>query len=118
MRLGIDASNLRAGGGVTHLVELLGAADPPTQGFTNVTVWSGRETLARIADRPWLAKQHVVALDGSLWRRVFWQRFELKRAARACECDVLFVPGGSDASGFRPMVTMSRNLLPFEWREA
>jgi len=29
----------------------------------------------------------------------------------------LFVPGGSFATDFRPVVTMSRNLLPFEWRE-
>lgn len=32
-------------------------------------------------------------------------------------CDVLFVPGGTYAGNFRPMVTFSQNLLPFEWRE-
>ena len=36
MILGIDASNLRAGGGVTHLVELLRAASPQQQGFSRV----------------------------------------------------------------------------------
>jgi glycosyltransferase involved in cell wall biosynthesis len=30
---------------------------------------------------------------------------------------VLFVPGGSYAGSFQPVVTMSRNLLPFEMRE-
>ena len=39
MRLDIDASNIRAGGGVTHLVELLTSANPPAYGFEQVTIW-------------------------------------------------------------------------------
>ena len=31
--IGIDAANLRAGGGVTHLIELLSLANPNTHGF-------------------------------------------------------------------------------------
>jgi len=117
MKLGVDASNLRRGGGVTHLVELLRAADPPAQGFSQVTVWSGRETLRRVADRPWLVKSHQAQLDGSLLRRSLWQRFRLSRLAREASCDVLFVPGGLFTGDFRPMVTVSQNLLPFEWKE-
>jgi glycosyltransferase involved in cell wall biosynthesis len=115
--LGIDASNLRRGGGVTHLTEVLGAADPCEHGFSRVIVWAGSATLARIEPREWLEKAYDPLLDGPLQKRVFWQRFRLSRAARAGEYDVLFVPGGSDASGFRRVVTMSRNLLPFESRE-
>ena len=33
------------------------------------------------------------------------------------KCDILFVPGGIYHGGFRPFVTMSQNLLPFEWHE-
>lgn|SRR3990167_8202765 len=117
MRIGIDASNLRAGGGVTHLVELLRAADPPAHGFEQAIVWGGAATLSKIEDRDWLCKVHDPLLDRGLPYRVFWQRFRLKKLTRQAGCDVLFVPGGSDASGFKPMVTMSRNLLPFEWRE-
>lgn len=117
MRLGIDASNLRAGGGVTHLVELLHAADPPAHGFSQVIVWSGQATLSMIEDRPWLVKRHQSLLDKSLPHRIFWQFFRLSMLAREARCNVLFVPGGSYAGNFQPIVTMSRNLLPFEWRE-
>jgi len=117
IRIGIDASNLRAGGGLTHLVELLRAADPFTHGFREIIVWSGSSTLAKIEPRSWLRKIHDPLLDRSVFHRVYWQRFRLERQAKKVGCDVLFVPGGSDASGFRPMVTMSRNLLPFEWKE-
>jgi glycosyltransferase involved in cell wall biosynthesis len=118
MRVGIDASNLRAGGGLTHLVELLRAADPSSHGFDQVTVWGGSATLARLEHRPWLRCVHDPLLDRSLPYRVYWQRLKLGQLAQQAGCGVLFVPGGSDASGFRPMVTMSRNMLPFEEREA
>lgn len=117
MILGIDAFNIRAGGGVTHLVELLRAADPLVHGFKQVVVWGGMATLAKIDDRDWLIKVNDPFLDRGLLYRAFWQRFRLKQLAERAGCDVLFVPGGSDASGFKPMVTMSQNLLPFEWRE-
>lgn len=117
MIVGIDASNIRAGGGVTHLVELLRAAQPQAHGFSRVVVWGGQASLARIEERPWLVKSHQQLLDKRLPWRAFWQRYRLSRLARSAGCAVLFVPGGSYAGDFHPVVTMSRNLLPFEWRE-
>jgi glycosyltransferase involved in cell wall biosynthesis len=117
MILGIDASNIRVGGGGTHLIELLGAAEPMAHGFSRVILWGGRPTLNRIEDRPWLVKFHQPLLDRSLPYRTSWQYFRLSVLAREAGCDVLFVPGGSCAGDFHPLVTMSRNLLPFEWLE-
>lgn len=117
LTLGIDASNLRRGGGVTHLVELLAAAEPEQHGFKRVIVWGGSATLAKLAPRPWLEKIALPALDKGLLSRTLWQRFGLGRLARAAKCDVLFVPGGNFSAHFRPIMTMSRNMLPFEWQE-
>jgi glycosyltransferase involved in cell wall biosynthesis len=115
--LGIDAANLRRGGGVTHLVEFLSAADPERHGFGQIVVWSGDATLDRLPDRPWLRKVGPPALSRGLLQRTWWQRAVLSKAARAAGCDVLLVPGGSYAGSFRPIVAMSQNLLPFEWTE-
>ncbi|HYC60594.1 MAG TPA: glycosyltransferase family 1 protein [Thermoanaerobaculia bacterium] len=116
MRIGIDASNLRAGGGVTHLVELLRNADPTRHGVSEVIVWSGASTLSRLPkDQPWLRLEHVAELDRSLPWRMAWRRFRLPRLARG-RCDMLFHPGGGRCS-FRPAVTMCRNMIPFQWRE-
>lgn len=117
MILGIDASNIRAGGGVAHLANLLRAGEPLAYGYSQVIVWSGAATLGVIEDRPWLLKSWQPLLDKSLPSRIFWQRFRLDSLARQAGCDLLFVPGGSYAGGFHPMVSMSQNLLPFEWRE-
>ena len=117
MILGIDASNLRDGGGVTHLVEVLRVADPGTYGFSQVIVWGTGPILDDIDSRPWLVKSRQPLLEKRLPYRLFWQRFKLPRLARHAGCGLLFTPGGSYAGDFRPIVTMSRNMLPFEWRE-
>jgi len=117
MILGIDASNIRAGGGVTHLVELLRAANPSVHGFEKVIVWGGKATLDKIDNCDWLQKVYDPLLDRSLPYRLLWQRFRLKKYAESVRCDMLFVPGGFDLSGFQNIVTMSQNLLPFDWDE-
>lgn len=117
MRLCIDASNLRSGGGLTHLVELLGHADAPAHGFDTVYVWSSQATLDLIAARPWLVKRTDPVLERNFMRRAIWQRRRLGVLGARDGCDLLFVPGGAFATSFRPIVTMCRNMLPFEWRE-
>lgn len=113
--VGIDATNLRQGGGVTHLVEILTAAD--NQGRFKVVIWGGQQTLAKLPERPWLEKVNPPELNLGILRRIWWQLFSLAPAAYAAGCSVLFVPGGSYVGNFRPTVTMSQNLLPFEWVE-
>ena len=37
--IGIDASNLRRGGGITHLVELISATKPELYNIAKVVAW-------------------------------------------------------------------------------
>ena len=117
MKLGIDASNIRDGGGITHLAELLNIAEPTKYGFTEVIVWGGSKVLDRIVERSWLIKCHLPILEKNILYRTFWQRFQLSAIARAEKCDILFIPGGAYGGNFKPIATISQNLLPFEWRE-
>lgn len=115
MRLAIDASNLRAGGGVTHLVELLRNVDADLlrrAGFDSVHVWAPADTLDRLEKAPWLHRERSALLDGALPARVWWQ-VRSARDVAARSCGALFVPGGSYGGRFRPFVTMFRNMLPF-----
>src|SRR6185437_8904332 len=126
MRVGIDASNLRDGGSTSHLVEVLRAAEPTESDIDEVVVWAGSAVLGRLDERPWLRKSAQPLLEQAAnpyadkrhVHRLYWQRFKLRTLAEEAGCDLLFVPGGMDNSGFRPFVTMSRNMLPFEPEEA
>jgi glycosyltransferase involved in cell wall biosynthesis len=114
MQIGIDATNLRSGGSLTHIGELLAAARPEEHGVTRVVVWGGREVLDRLPSRPWLHAVHEPMLDRPLPARVLWQHTKLSGLARRAGCDVLFVPAGTYLGDFRPFVTMSSNMLPFD----
>jgi len=115
--IGIDATNLRGGGGITHLVELLRAVQPSKLGIERIVVWGSISTLNTLENQPWLKKCNPLALNKGLFQRTLWQRYHLSQEARHEECDVLFVPGGSYGGNYHPVVTMSQNLLPFEMRE-
>lgn len=118
MRIGIDATNIRHGGGLTHLVELLRAAGSILDLNTDtVVVWAGKTTLDSLCDGDWLVKRSPSELNSGLLYRSYWQSVKLAKEAHKEGCDVLFVPGGSHVNSFHPVVTMNQNLLPFEWRE-
>jgi glycosyltransferase involved in cell wall biosynthesis len=116
MKLAIDASNLRGGGSMTHLVNVLRAAKPDAHGVESVRVWGSRAQVAALPERAWLEATAEPALEGGLAQRLVWQRFVLPKVAER-DCDVLWVPGGNAGPSRLALVTMSRNMLPFEWTE-
>jgi len=116
--IGIDATNLRGGGGtVTHLIEILRAANRRDHNIASLILWGNIEILSKIEDMDWLVKINPHLSEGNLFQRSYWQHFCLSRAARDLGCDMLFAPGGTYTGDFHPIVTMSRNMLPFEWNE-
>ena len=90
--VGIDATNLRSGGGVTHLVELLNATELANHGIKKIVIWGGDQTLQKLPSRAWLEKISPEALNQGLVKRIIWQHLSLSSAARTALCDVLFVP--------------------------
>ena len=54
MILGIDASNIRSGGGLVHLAQLLEASNPTNHRYEKIVVWASQSTLNSLIERPWL----------------------------------------------------------------
>lgn len=117
IKVGIDLSNIRSGGGVTHIREILLSFQPEKNNIKSVIIWASGNTLNQIENRPWLIKIEESLLNRSLFFRIYWQRFHLTKKVKKANCDILFVPGGTYRGNFEPFVTMSQNLLPFEPEE-
>lgn len=114
----IDASNIRTGGGLTHLNGILKHYDV-NSGFSKVVVYSNTQTLGALPERSWLVKEtHQLLNKSALWSFVFQIFILSSHARKRHKCDIVFVPGGTFLGSFRPFVAMSRNMLPFEWDEA
>ncbi|MEA3428842.1 MAG: glycosyltransferase family 1 protein, partial [Thermodesulfobacteriota bacterium] len=119
MILGIDLSNIRGGGGITHISEVLKHAMPIDFGFKKVIAWGSSNTLSSLCNQAWLEKVHTPVLDGILPQRIWWQQLVLPKLLKEHGCDLLFSPGGTLPRRVSvAAVTMSQNLLPFEPKEA
>ena len=122
MILAIDAHNLRAGGGITHLTRLLRHAEASPE-FERIYVFHSSAGAERLeAGLP--SKVEVVReplLDGRLPARTWWHHAVLRRRLEAIGADVLFSPGGLLPRSWpakTKVVTMCRNMLPFQAEES
>jgi len=112
----VDASNIKAGGGLTHLVELLRHAVPAEAGIERIIVAAPKSTLAKIDEKPWLEKYSHALLDQTYFHRLWWSMFLLPGILDQHQA-FLFIPGAGKPFFRRPYVTMCRNLLPLDYHE-
>lgn len=121
MKLGIDATNIGEGGGVTHLKEILKAFPNLEKTFPieEVIVFSSQKVLDEIDDYKSISKITFPMLNQGLLQRVRFQMsyFDVEIKKR---CDILFSLTGDYIGKFKPVVGMSQNMLLYErdiWRE-
>lgn len=112
--VGIDASRNRSGGAKAHLIGLIARGNPLEHGIHQVHLWAYKSLLDSVPDQPWLVKHNPSALEKSLVHQIFWQVFNLPGEARYVGCDIMLNTDAGTMSGFRPSVTMSRDMLSYE----
>jgi glycosyltransferase involved in cell wall biosynthesis len=117
MIIGIDASNISKGGGITHLVEILNSFDNKHINISRIYIFSSKSTLKKISNNEKIIKICLPVLEKSIFHRILWQKFELPQLLKYCKCNVLFSPGGPTSTNFHTKITMSRNMHPFVNKE-
>lgn len=119
MHLGMDATNIRQGGGVTHLVQLLTAASPQEQGISKVTIWCSPKIAPLFPEEPWLSIRSGTWMEGGSFKRFIFQHLFLSLQMRNEGCEIAFFPGSTlPLISLLPAVTISQNMLPFELEKA
>lgn len=113
MIIAFDLHNIRDGGGVNYIRNLLEHGSPELDGFSEVHLIGAPRLLAGYPDRPWITKHGFEQLERGLLQRIFFVRGRLGKLLRKIGADVLYAPGGLVLSPFRPVVTISRNMMPF-----
>lgn len=113
LRIAIDASNLGSGGAIRHIVELIGAADPGRDGFSQIHLLAPEALLAVVPERHWLIKHRLPMNPRRIVRREIWRMVNIRRWLRFVNADVVLCPGGMPIFGFRPWVSVCQNVLPF-----
>ncbi|TGM60669.1 glycosyltransferase [Leptospira vanthielii] len=118
MNLAIEASNIVDGGGLNHLKELLDHPDLTSNDISRIVIWSSQKTLDSIPDSPQVIKKTNSLLNSGKLKRFVWQIFWSLSEFRENSIDLVFVPGGIYLGSYRiPVISMSQNMLLYEWRE-
>ena len=113
MRVLIEAGNIRAGGGVTHLVEMLSAFQGNVREGESVALRAPLDTLSKVGEYSWLRRVPVSAGRVPLLAGLA-QPVDAAVGREDFAPEILLVPGGSYFGQFRPFVAMAQNLLPFD----
>lgn len=120
MRVGIDATNIGIGGGVTHLKEiLLNFNLNKNESISKIVVFSSQKVLDQLPDTEMIEKITFPGLNTKLFQRILFQLFKFDKEIKK-RCDILFSITGDNIGKFKPIVGMSRNMLLYErqiWKE-
>lgn len=115
MKIGIDATNIGSGGGVTHLKEILNNFNHEMfkNDIEKIVVFSSQLVLDQLNDFDFLDKVTYDKLNKSLLSRIYFQLFKFDNEIIK-HCDILFSLAGDYIGKFTPLVSMSRNMLLYE----
>ena len=112
----IDGYNIRSGGGLSHLIEILNEFIKRPEHFSKIVIFSSKETLKNLPSSKYI-KKITTPSSQNFFKMLLWQLLVFPRILKNEKCHSLFVPGGSSFTPFSPKVVMFQNMLPFEFKE-
>ena len=114
IKVAVDASRVRSGGGVAHLIGILNIDQIDPYDIHEVHLWAYKELLDKIPDKPWLVKHNPLVTEQSIFKQMYWQATRLAEEIKAEGCQILFSADATTLCRFQPMVVLSQNMLPYE----
>ena len=114
IKVAVDASRVRSGGGIAHLIGILNIDRIDIFNIQEVHLWSYKELLDRIPDKPWLIKHCPMVTEQTIFKQLYWQATKLADEIEQTGCKILFSADATTLCRFKPMVVLSQNMLPYE----
>lgn len=111
MKIIIDATNIKTGGGLTHLKNLVENSYSCNVELTMV----GGNWLNNINPQNNLKKVIFTKPFKNLFSQEYFKKIKLAKILN--EGDIAFIPGGTFSSNYVPYISMSQNMLVFEKKE-
>jgi glycosyltransferase involved in cell wall biosynthesis len=111
MKIAIDATNIKSGGGLTHLKRIM-EYWPISSGTVYLIggVWLKEINVKENVEKIIFEHEYT-----NLWRQEFFKFFRLKKYLK--DSDIAFIPGGTFSSKKIKYISMSQNMLVFQKEE-
>jgi glycosyltransferase involved in cell wall biosynthesis len=114
IKVAVDGSRVRSGGGIAHLLGIFEITDPTEFGIAEIHVFSYQKLLDQLPQHPWLIKHHPPALERSLFQQSWWQGRHLRKEIEQAGCEILFSADVSTFCRFKPLVVLNQNMLAYD----
>ena len=114
MIIGIDATNITQGGGITHIKNILNNSNEELLKLKKIIIWGNKETLKAIKKRKNIKKIQVYNIENKPIKRFIWQIFYFEKQLKKFKCDHALIPGGIFFFKNIPATIILQNLLPFD----
>lgn len=115
--LAIDAFNLKDGGGINSLINILDQDNNKNFFFKKIIIFGFKKYLQRYPNSNKIIKVKIDLKEKSIFTFVKWHFFFLPKILKKYKCNLLLSPGGTYLGSFRPNVVMCRNMLPFDMKQ-
>jgi glycosyltransferase involved in cell wall biosynthesis len=113
MIIGIDASHTVIGGAVSHLKNLLSNVDFKKYSIKRIYVWTPKKTIAFLPKNKNIIYKHNYFFRFNFVLKIIWQFFFFGKALKKNNCNIAFITAGYFFTNFRPIISLSQNVLPF-----
>ncbi len=116
INLAIDAFNIKSGGGLSHLIEIIKSYKKSPKYFDKIIIFSSSETLLKLPNFKKVKKVPTKKTNNLIFI-LYWQMIILPKILKKENCYALLVPGGSSLTFFKKKFVMFRNMLPFDTKQ-
>jgi len=114
MKIGIDASSINDGGGITHLSQIISKYKFSKSQCQKIYIWGNKKTLDKIKNLKKIEKIVLNKKYKNILFRIFWQIFLFEKELKLYNCEKVLILGGiSFLKNISPTIIM-QNILPFE----
>ena len=94
MKIGIDASNINVGGGVTHITQIINNLDLKYFQENQIYIWGNKKVLDKITNRKEIKKIALSSIYKNIIFRIIWQMFffenQLKKYQPQLLCKIFY----------------------------
>ena len=113
MIIGFNATNILSPGGILHLQNILGHADPSKDNFSKVILWAPEKIIKNLPKKNWLELRNENELGKNIAQRFFGFLYKSNKLKKI-DCDILFNLCGYNIRNFKPNILIIQNQIPFE----
>ena len=120
MNVGINASNIKSAGGISHIYNLINYLRKDYKqkySINKIIIWSSSTAYKNLKS---LKRDDIIINKikyDNLFYNLFWKIFHLNFLLKKNNCDIFFSLDGIVLRKFKKIVVLYQNLIPFNYQE-